>query len=198
MNMKSLTRLTIIILSTIAFTALADKPKPDPSVMELKQRALALEKAGDRLQAAGIYEQLAAKDASSRTVLANRLAKLYAQEGCSDKALHWASVAAITNPDPQAYMAGIHSMLGDDQNAIRILTKELTGKNDPSRILSLSSQLAAVYERTGDLKKAEHVLQTAVSELHKTSFEDAAEKQLNAFKKKRNTNQKQNRSIENP
>ncbi|MDF7822636.1 hypothetical protein P4B35_01320 [Pontiellaceae bacterium B12227] len=174
----------LLAMGAMALGAQAEKSSHDSSTLELKQRALTFEQKGERLQAAEIYEQLAEKDESSRKVLANRLAVLYAQEGCSDKSLQWASIAAEMNPDPQAYMAGIHSMLGDDSSAIQILKQELSKKNQPMRTLVLHRQLASIYEDRHDLKNARLTLQSATGVLKGTSMESEAEKLLKAFRNK--------------
>ena len=54
-------------------------------------------------------------------VLAQRLVQIYAQEGLAEKALNWAHVVMERNPEPQAYLAGVYTLLGNLDEARNIL-----------------------------------------------------------------------------
>lgn len=181
----------VIFVVTQPFLVLAD------NASELATQAMGYERAGEKAKAAEIYEKLIETDPTKRMVLANRLVKLYAEIGNTNKALEWAHVVMERNPDPQAYLAGVHTMLGNYNEAKAILEKEISsvgspsrkgdkdaGK-DPRRKLTLYWQLADVYEKQGNDQKAEYLLKAAVELAKGKPEESAARRRLQKFHEKR-------------
>jgi tetratricopeptide (TPR) repeat protein len=141
------------------------------------------EQAGDKLKAAETYEQIVKGDPGKSIVLARRIATIYAESGQTNKAIEWAKEVMKTSPDPQAYLAGIHAMLGNYPEAIRIVDEEIVREKDARRGIMLRWQLAELCNKTGDVKKAEKLLREGV-ELSKGRQEEAdARKRLDLFSK---------------
>ena len=57
-------------------------------------------------------------------VLAQRLVRIYTQEGLTEKALSWAHAVMEQNPEPQAYLAGVYTLLGNLDEARNILEQQ--------------------------------------------------------------------------
>lgn len=153
----------------------------------LMDEASRYEQAGDKLKAAEAYEALAQVDATRKTVIAWRLARLYAEAGVTNKALSWAREVMKSNPEPQAYLAGVHTLLKDYAGAETILRKELAGRSTnalPTQRLTLHWQLADMYDKKGDAAKADAELQNAVHAVKGTPDEPVAQRRLDAFREK--------------
>jgi len=154
-----------------------------PVAGEKQKQAERLERDGRALEAADIYGELLREDPVLNKALVHRLVKIYADEGKTAEALKWAKVAAGDHPDPQAMMAGVHSMLGDHATAVRLLQRELKNEARSRRRLTLHWQLAAVYEKMGATGMAVKHLRHAVDAAEAPPFKAAAERRLAAFLK---------------
>ena len=145
---------------------------------------MAYEQAGEKMKAAKTYEKIVSRDSVSKRVLAYRLATLYAECGVTNKALHWAEAVTKDHPDPKPYVAGIHAMLGDYENAAGILKAELNGRMvrlRPLRQMTLRWSLADVHERSGNLDQAEQELGAALAAAKGSLSEATAERRLKRF-----------------
>ena len=107
-------------------------------------------------------------------VLAQRLVHIYAKEGQAEKALKWAHVVMERNPDPKAYLAGVYTLLGNLDEARKILEQQLAEQKEPRQKLTLSWQLADVYEKVGDIPAAEKTLLESVESVTGTIHESSA------------------------
>jgi tetratricopeptide (TPR) repeat protein len=116
------------------------------SVHQLTQQAMAYERDGLKQKAAEIYEKLAAMDPGRKKAVQNRLVRLYVDLEQRDKALEWAEIAAADTPDPQAYMAQVHVMLGEVGVARGLLEKEIETAKEPARKMTLLFQLADICQ----------------------------------------------------
>jgi tetratricopeptide (TPR) repeat protein len=151
-------------------------PEPPQSSAQLVKQGMAYERAGQKAKAAETYEELIRIDPTKRMVLSRRLVNLYAETGKTNAALNWAEQITENHPDPQAYLAGVHTMLGNYKEAEQILEKEVAAAKEDRQKLSLRWQLAHVYEKEGKPDKSEKLLKEA-SELskgkpeHKTASE---------------------------
>lgn len=144
-----------------------------------------LQRAGKRLEAAEIYEQLIETDPARSRVLVGLLARLYAEAGKPAKALAWAEKVIEKHPDPQAYLAGVHAMCGDYKKAAQILDKEIAGAKQARRQITLRWQLADVHEKAGKLDEAEKVLRTAAEIAGNGQDRIATTRRLQALDKRR-------------
>ncbi len=160
----------------------AEAPERQPALAEA---AANLERAGRKVEAIAVYEQLAKQDPLARRVVANRLARLYAETGNETAALMWAREVTMNHPDPEAYLAGIHALCGSHAEAASILTKALEAKPLPrTRELALRWQLADVLAAQGKLPEAEEQLRKALALAQGHPEEPTAEKRLNALREK--------------
>jgi tetratricopeptide (TPR) repeat protein len=132
------------------------------------------EQSGDLLEAAAVYERLIDENPTKRMVLAQRLVRIYAKEGQAEKALSWAHVVMEQNPEPQAYLAGVHTLLGHLDEAKDILEKLVAERKEPRQKLTLSWQLAEVYEKQDNIPAAEKTLLESVESVEGTIHETAA------------------------
>jgi len=135
------------------------------------------------MKAAEIYEEIIEHDPSKRLALANRLVKIYGEAGVTNKALKWAEAVMEWNPDPQAYLAGVHAMLGNYGEAREILANELAEVGQSRRRLTLQWQLADVYEKEGNTDKAERILKAAADSVKGKPEEITAGRRLKRFYK---------------
>ncbi len=87
------------------------------------------------------------------------------------------------NPDPQAYLAGIHSLLGQHKQAQQILEREIAGNTNATRAVTLRWQLADVCERAGDSVRAHQILEEAATAAKETPMAPAAERRLDTVKR---------------
>ena len=133
-------------------------------------------------EAAAAYEKLIVQDPSRREAIAGILVKLYAKAGDSQKAIEWARVVMEHNPEPQAYLAGVHSLLGDHRESIRILEAQLQAPADAERAIPLYWQLADEYEALGEASNAERALATACEKAGGHFLEPAARERLVRFR----------------
>ena len=140
--------------------------------------AAAYERTGRKAEAAAIYEQLARTNAVARKVLAPRLVQIYAQTGKEKEALAWAHEVMRENPDPQAYLAGVHSRLGQQKQAQEILEREIATNTNSTRAVTLRWQLADVCGKDGDKAQAKRVLDEAATAAKGTPMEDAAKRRI--------------------
>ncbi len=133
----------------------------------LKALAADYEQQGLPLEAASVYERLIEVEPASESILAKRLVQIYAAAGQADNALRWAKVVMQTNPEPQAYLAGVYTEFGNYATATSILTNELArARTKPPAIrAALALQLADVQERGGDLTTARITLEQAREDL---------------------------------
>jgi tetratricopeptide (TPR) repeat protein len=151
---------------------------------ELAKRAAVAEQAGRKQEAADIYEQILRVDPTREKVLARRLVQLYAEAGNAEKALRWADVILKDHPDPGAFLAGVHSLLGRYDEAKRLLRVEMGKAGSDKRRQVLYWQLADVCEKEGKLDEAEQALRTAVDLVAEPSEKATAESRLGKFRQK--------------
>jgi tetratricopeptide (TPR) repeat protein len=151
-----------------------------PTSLEL---AIGLERTGRKLDAAAIYEQMVRTNSTARKVLSLRLVTIYAETGEANKALSWAHEVMRDNPDPQAYLAGVHERLGQRPQARAILEREIVGNTNRTRSVTLRWQLAEVCREAGDAEKAKRLLTEAAEAAKGTAMEPAAQRRLSALRK---------------
>jgi hypothetical protein len=111
------------------------------------------------------------------------LVAIYTETGETNKALAWAHEVMRENPDPQAYLAGVHARLGEWKEAREILEHEIAGNTNAIRAVTLRWQLAELWERQGNTTKASKALTEAADAAKGTQMESAARQRLNASKK---------------
>ncbi len=114
------------------------------------RRAASAESAGRTNEAVCAYERLLACDTSCESVVAPRLAQLYAGSGNAAQALAWAARAARRHPSPKAYLAGIYALLGQLAESELLLREAVRDERDPLRRTPLLWQLADIQERLGE------------------------------------------------
>jgi tetratricopeptide (TPR) repeat protein len=151
----------------------------------LVKKAMAYERAGKGVEAAKTYEELVRVDPSKKKVVSRRLVKLYAEAGSTNAALKWAKQVMADNPDPQAYLAGVYSMLGDYDKASEMLAKEVTNAKKANRKIVLRWQFADVREKQGNYDKAEALLNEAEKLAKGSIYEKGTQKRLERLKKNR-------------
>jgi tetratricopeptide (TPR) repeat protein len=173
------TLLPVFIVLALPAGAKAAQDAEQPTNLTVVAREY--EQAGDRLKAAETYEQIVKGDPAKSVVLARRIATIYAESGQTNKAIEWAKVVMKTNPEPQAYLAGIHALLGNYPEAIRIVDEEIVREKDARRGIMLRWQLAGLCEKTGDVKKAEKLLREGVEISRGRQEEADARKRLDLF-----------------
>lgn len=139
------------------------------------------ERAGRKREAAAIYEALARTNTSARKVLALRLVNIYCDIGETNKALTWAREVMRDNPDPRAYLAGVHARLGQLKLAHEILEREIVINTNTVRAVTLRWQLAEVCEKLGDNTEARRILDEALGLAKGTPMEPTARKRLAAL-----------------
>jgi tetratricopeptide (TPR) repeat protein len=144
---------------------------------------LALEQAGRLIEAAAAYEQIAATNPAAHLALAHHLVRLYARAAATNAALRWAGQVMKTNPDPQAYLAGVHSLLGNHAKARAILERELKAPGPDRRRMTLLWQLADALAALGDRPGAEASLRRAEALAQGTPDQAVAERRLSEFVK---------------
>ena len=149
-------------------------PPPGP-----QQTAAAYERSGRKHEAAALYEAMASTNAATRKVLSHRLVAIYAEIGETNKALTWAREVMRDNPDPQAYLAAVHARLGQSQEARDILEREIARNTNATRAVTLRWQLAGVWEKAGDARKARKILTEAAAAAEGTAMESSARQRLN-------------------
>jgi tetratricopeptide (TPR) repeat protein len=113
-------------------------------------------------------------------VLSSRLVTIYTEIGETNKALTWAHEVMRSNPEPQTYLAGVHTRLGQFKAAQDILEREIASNTNSTRAVTLRWQLADVFEKAGDEKKARKILDEAAIAAKGTQMEPAAQKRLKA------------------
>jgi tetratricopeptide (TPR) repeat protein len=180
-------RIVAGLLLVSATVTSAEKPAATTSATrhsDLTREAMVYERKGDKAKALEAYEAIVAKEPGKKLVLAPRLVRLYAETGVTNKALEWAQVAMQNNPDPQAYLAGVYTLLGDARAARGILDKEIAAASEPRRQLTLRWQLADVLEKEGDVAAAEKTLSEAADKVKGTPDESAAKRRLDHFRAK--------------
>lgn len=156
-------------------------PTNQPSVADLKKLAMGYEAVGEKQKAAEAYEQLIKVEPGFKLVLGNRLVKLYAETGQTEKALTWARMVMERNPDPQAYLAGVFAMCGQPKKAKAILGKEIRSVRLPRRKVTLHWQLADILEKEGNLSGAEDALMVAADAARGTPEARAATRRIKVF-----------------
>ncbi|MFH0880083.1 MAG: hypothetical protein V2A34_10260 [Lentisphaerota bacterium] len=175
----------MVLISVRGFSEEVVVPESAASLEQLKTAADEYARSGDTAMQAGTYEQIAARDPASRVALAPLLVRLYAGLGKPDKALSWAQEVMLRNPDPQAYLAGVHTILGQFEEARAILVSEIAGCKDPKRKTALCWQMADVCEKSGDLAGEEKFLNEAVKTSAGLPESAATEQRLKAFLNRR-------------
>lgn len=171
-----LTSLAFVCLGVVSvWGASVESTAPAP---DYARQAAAYERAGDRLKAAEAYEKLAVQDPAKRELLAGRLVRLYAETGQTNRALSWARVVMTTNPDPQAYLAGVNSMLGRHAEARAILAAEIQKAPEARRRMLLEWQLADVLNKAGQPGEAAEALGRALAAARGTPDEAAARRRV--------------------
>jgi len=140
------------------------------------------ERAGRKLEAALLYEEMARTNSVARKVLAGRLVTIYARSGETNKALTWAHEVMRDNPDPQAYLAAVYGMLGACKEAGKILQREIDSNTNATRAVTLRWQLAEIAAKQGDKPNAEKLRKEAADAAKGTPLESAARKKVSDAK----------------
>ena len=166
--------LLLFLLTSVRLPAELPPTEMNASPPKLSALAENCERSGDLLGAAAAYERLIERDPTQRMILARRLVQIYAQEGLAEKALKWAHVVMERNPEPQAYLAGVYTLLGKLDEAKDILEKLAAERKEPRQKLTLSWQLAEVDEKRGDIRAAEKTLLESVESVEGNIDETAA------------------------
>ena len=180
-TVKVLTLLPFLMVLAKACGAEPDSSKARPTASP-QALAAGYERAGRKAEAAAIYEELARTNSVARKVLAPRLVQIYAQTDKDKRALAWAHEVMRDNPDPQAYLAGVHSLLGQQKRAQEILEREIAANTNATRAVTLRWQLADVHEKAGDRARAHKALEEAATAAKGTPMAPAAEKRLSGVK----------------
>ncbi|MEI6787345.1 MAG: hypothetical protein WCL49_02585 [bacterium] len=182
MTLVAVTLLTM----AVAVPAATNVMQSSGAGTDLRKQALSLEQSGQKLKAAEAYEQILKADPSTRMVLAPRLVAIYTQAGETNKTLEWAHVVMKTNPDPQAYLAGVNAMLGKYSEAQAILEAELAKAKEPRRKMLLNWQLADMHEKAGKPEKVAEALGQAHKAVRGTPDEAATQHRLDQHNRKHN------------
>ena len=95
----------------------------------------------------------------------------------SPQAMTWANEVMRANPDPQAYLAGVHSRLGNQKQAQQIPEREIAANTNATRAVTLRWQLADVCAKAGDTPKARKALEDAAA-AKRTPMEAAVRRRL--------------------
>jgi tetratricopeptide (TPR) repeat protein len=140
--------------------------------------ATAHERAGQKREAAALYEQMALTNTAARKVLSHRLVEIYVETGETNKALTWAQEVMRDNPDPQAYFAAVQNRLGQSREAQETLEHYIARNTNATRTVTLRWQLAEVCARQGDLGKARDILNQAAGLAKGTSREATTQRRL--------------------
>jgi len=154
----------------------ARRPRPSPQDIAAEH-----ERAGRKREAAVLYEEMARTNSAARKVLSHRLVAIYAETGQTNKALAWARELMRDNPDPQAYLAGVHARLGQPQEAWDILEREIAHNTNTTRAVTLRWQLADLYAQQGDADKARGVLNQAAGMAKGAPMEATTQRRLRAL-----------------
>ncbi|MCC6356841.1 MAG: hypothetical protein IT577_23375 [Verrucomicrobiae bacterium] len=173
--------LTALLLTLAQGQAAEPNPSPPRPAPTPQALAAAYEHAGRKAEAAAIYEQLAATNAVARKVLAPRLVQIYAETGRTNAALKWAREVMRDNPDPQAYLAGVYSRMGQPKQAQQILEREIAANTNATRAVTLRWQLADVHEKAGDKAQARKVMREGATAAKGTPMEAAAQRRLKSI-----------------
>jgi len=163
----------------------AAAPTAEPGVEDMIRDAMVLERQGDRAGVAELYERIIERDDTKQPVLSRRLVRLYAELGNATQAMEWAEAVVQHHPDPRAYMAGVHAMLGHYDAARSILVEEIMHAKIPRRRLTLRWQLAELYVQFGRPGAAERALEAAVNAAEDEADRAAARRRLETFRRKR-------------
>ncbi|MBN1675891.1 MAG: hypothetical protein JXR37_32910 [Kiritimatiellae bacterium] len=155
------------------------------SVERLKTLGREYQRAGEPLMAAAAYERLVEKDPTTRMVVCPLLVQIYAKAGQRADALKWAKDVIQRNPDPQAYLAGVHAMLGEYDEAKSILKKEIAAEKHARRNLTLYWQLADVHEDAAEFQMAEQALRNAMRFAENDHERKATERRIESVRRKR-------------
>ena len=166
--------LLLFMLASVRLPAELPPTEMNASPQRLSALAETYEQSGALLEAAAVYERLIEQDSAKRMALAQRLVRIYAKEGLTEKALSWAHVVMERNPEPQAYLAGVHTLLGNLNEARNILEQQLAERKEPRQKLTLSWQLANVCEKLGDIPSAEKTLLESAESVAGSLEEDSA------------------------
>jgi tetratricopeptide (TPR) repeat protein len=150
-------------------------------VTNLEARADALAQGGQKLKAAQVYEAIAKRNPSARRPLANRITRLYAECGVTNQALQWAAEVMRVHPDPQVFLAGIQTTLGNYAEAAKILTAQLGVAPSSSRRMTLLWQLADLCDKQGKPAEARQALAQAVAAASSDLERAAAKRRLEKF-----------------
>lgn len=144
------------------------------SIDDLKAAAQQLERAGNKRDAAATYEQIIARDPTSRGVLAPRLVELYLDTGRAAAAVACARQVAPATPAPNAYLAHVYTRLNMTTEARGLLELEIQRAPTPERAWPLRLQLSELLARTGDTNAARRVLAEGAAALPEGPLKDAA------------------------
>ena len=180
-NQKTIIALSFFLLLLISSPAELPPTETNASPQRLSALAETYEQSGNLLEAAAVYERLIEQDPTKRMVLAQRLVQIYAKEGQADKALSWTHVVMERNPEPQAYLAGVYTMLGKLDEAKDILEKLVAERKEPQQKLTLNWQLAEVYEKQGNVPAAEKTFLESTENVAGSIHESAAWSHLCRF-----------------
>ncbi len=180
---QSGTAFAIVLLAGTLARAQTSNGVATTPVRELSKRATAYEQAGDTAAAVRAYEQIITMDATKRSVLSHRLVRLYAKLDQPDAALKWAREIMKTHPDPQAYLAGVLTLVRQYEEAEKALQEAITAAKTPRQRMVLHWQRADAYTRQERWADARTALESAISAVKDLPEEKHARRRLERFDK---------------
>jgi tetratricopeptide (TPR) repeat protein len=127
----------------------------------LRARAATAERTGRPAEAILAYEELLRREPSAATALAPRLVELSIADGKAAAALSWAARVAPAQPEPRAYLAGVHARLGQWTEAELLLREAVRGASDPAQRVPILWQMAEAQAGGGRFADALATLGTA-------------------------------------
>ena len=114
-----------VAAAAVLFTALlcdaADPALSGLSLSQLRERAIAHERAGSKMKAAEVYEHLIQRDPAKRMVLAHRLSTLYAELGLKGKAALEASGTGRSTVENDPQLRQLNAELREVRGGLRNL-----------------------------------------------------------------------------
>lgn len=175
-----LARRNLIVCLTVLWaygSVSAEKQSTTESVGDLMRRGISAENSHRLSVAAEAYEKLLQRDTTFEATVAPRLVNLYLAMNQPAPALSWATRVARHHPEPQAYLAGVHSRLNQHKEAELLLRKAVHKTADPIRRVPLLWQLAGTQESQGDNQSAMTTLAEA-----RDATKDAALRQTSTLR----------------
>jgi tetratricopeptide (TPR) repeat protein len=129
------------------------------STARLKELAAQYEKEALPKEAAEVYEAILGAEPTATRVITPKLVRLYVQSEQPGKAMDKAREFMNDTPDPQAYLAGVYTMVGGYREA-EVILREAIGseKKHTRRRIMLHWQLSDLYVKSKRLDMAEKTL----------------------------------------